>query len=342
MTFASVQLRRVRHRHDRRAQGHRRRRRADRDVHLPAAGARGQLPAGDGLHRQDRHAGQRAVRDRLRHPGRQEARALHPVRELRCAPLDPVLGRAGVQGDVRPRGHRADRARWRSATCRWRRARTSAMARPRVRFAPSPKMSTYLLFFGVGEFERATATSAATEVGVVTQAGSVEQARFALESSAASCPNTTTTSARRTRCPSSTTSPRPGGSQFFGAMENWGAIFTFEYALLLDPAISTPGGQAARLLDRRARDRAPVVRQPGDDELVGRPLAQRGLRLVDGRPHDREAASGVEHRAGGRGRCARRDGARRDGDHASGRAARGDRGAGQPGLRRDHLPRAKP
>ena len=31
----------------------------------------------------------------------------------------------------------------------------------------------------------------------------------------------------------------PGRSQFFGAMENWGAIFTFEYALLLDPTIST-------------------------------------------------------------------------------------------------------
>ena len=31
----------------------------------------------------------------------------------------------------------------------------------------------------------------------------------------------------------------PGGSQFFGAMENWGAILTFEYTLLLDPTIST-------------------------------------------------------------------------------------------------------
>ncbi|WP_309660561.1 M1 family aminopeptidase, partial [Sphingomonas sp.] len=31
----------------------------------------------------------------------------------------------------------------------------------------------------------------------------------------------------------------PGQSQFFGAMENWGAIFTFEKILLLDPAISS-------------------------------------------------------------------------------------------------------
>jgi aminopeptidase N len=31
----------------------------------------------------------------------------------------------------------------------------------------------------------------------------------------------------------------PGRSQSFGAMENWGAIFTFEYAMLLDPRTAT-------------------------------------------------------------------------------------------------------
>jgi aminopeptidase N len=31
----------------------------------------------------------------------------------------------------------------------------------------------------------------------------------------------------------------PGRSQFFGAMENWGAIFTFEYGMLLDPRVAT-------------------------------------------------------------------------------------------------------
>ncbi|MBC7506407.1 MAG: M1 family metallopeptidase, partial [Sandarakinorhabdus sp.] len=31
----------------------------------------------------------------------------------------------------------------------------------------------------------------------------------------------------------------PGRSQFFGAMENWGAIFTFESAILLDPSVET-------------------------------------------------------------------------------------------------------
>jgi aminopeptidase N len=36
----------------------------------------------------------------------------------------------------------------------------------RVRFQKTPKMSTYLLFFGLGEFERATARHGATELGV--------------------------------------------------------------------------------------------------------------------------------------------------------------------------------
>ena len=40
-------------------------------------------------------------------PGRQEARAVHPVRERRRAPLHPVVGRAGLQGDLHARGHRA-------------------------------------------------------------------------------------------------------------------------------------------------------------------------------------------------------------------------------------------
>jgi aminopeptidase N len=53
----------------------------------------------------------------------------------------------------------------------------------RVQFQPSPKMSTYLLFFGLGDFERATAQVGPTEVGVVTRAGMLDQAKFALDSS---------------------------------------------------------------------------------------------------------------------------------------------------------------
>src|SRR5678815_3562982 len=52
----------------------------------------------------------------------------------------------------------------------------------RVTFATSPKMSTYLLFFGLGDFDRATLQSDGTEVGVVARKGFAQQAQFALTS----------------------------------------------------------------------------------------------------------------------------------------------------------------
>lgn len=109
----------------------------------------------------------------------------------------------------------------------------------RVRFAPSPKMSTYLLFFALGDFERATAQAGATEVGVVTQRGALSQAAFALEASRAVLHEYNDYFGMAYPLPKLDNVASPGSSQFFGAMENWGAIFTFEHALLLDPTIST-------------------------------------------------------------------------------------------------------
>ena len=109
----------------------------------------------------------------------------------------------------------------------------------RVRFATTPKMSTYLLFFGVGDFERAAKMSGDTEVGVVTQKGLVDQARFALDASDRVLREYNDYFGVAYPLPKLDNVASPGRSQFFGAMENWGAIFTFEYVLLLDPAIST-------------------------------------------------------------------------------------------------------
>ncbi|QSA96442.1 M1 family metallopeptidase [Methylococcus sp. EFPC2] len=108
----------------------------------------------------------------------------------------------------------------------------------RVRFATTPRMSTYLLFFGLGEFDRATAQSGATEIGVVTRKGGAAQAAFALESSRALL--TEYNDYFGTPYPLSKLDnvAAPGRSQFFSAMENWGAIFTFEHSILLDPTIS--------------------------------------------------------------------------------------------------------
>ena len=109
----------------------------------------------------------------------------------------------------------------------------------RVHFMTSPKMSTYLLFFALGDFDRATTKLGETEVGVVTSKGKTGQAQFALQSSADVLKEYNDYFATPYPLPKLDNVASPGRSQFFGAMENWGAIYTFEYALLLDPTIST-------------------------------------------------------------------------------------------------------
>jgi len=111
--------------------------------------------------------------------------------------------------------------------------------RKQVVFAKSPRMSTYLLFFALGDFERATTKLGSAEVGVVTQSGLIDQAKFALESSADVLREYNDYFGTPYPLPKLDNVASPGSSQFFGAMENWGAIFTFEHALLLDPTIST-------------------------------------------------------------------------------------------------------
>ena len=100
-------------------------------------------------------------------------------------------------------------------------------------------MSTYLLFFSQGEFDRATAKLGETEVGVITQKGVVDQAKFALDSSVDVLREYNDYFGTPYPLPKLDNVASPGASQFFSAMENWGAIFTFEHTLLLDPAFST-------------------------------------------------------------------------------------------------------
>ena len=116
---------------------------------------------------------------------------------------------------------------------------TLADGRVLVKFMSTPKMSTYLLFFGLGEFDRASAMVDGTELGVITQKGALSKARFALDSSTAILREYNDYFGVRFPLPKLDNIAAPGRSQFFGAMENWGAIFTFEHAMLLDPSIST-------------------------------------------------------------------------------------------------------
>jgi aminopeptidase N len=108
-----------------------------------------------------------------------------------------------------------------------------------IAFATTPSMSSYLLFLAVGEFDRITTTAAGTEVGVVTKKGDGEKGRWALEGSAQILPYYNDYFGTPYPLPKLDNIAGPGSSQFFGAMENWGAIFSFESILLNDPAITS-------------------------------------------------------------------------------------------------------
>lgn len=108
----------------------------------------------------------------------------------------------------------------------------------RTTFATTPKMSTYLLFLGVGEFDRLSLEDGGVEIGVIALRGKVEQARYAMESSRDILREYNDYFGVNYPLPKLDNIAAPGRSQFFSAMENWGAIFTFETSLLLDPATS--------------------------------------------------------------------------------------------------------
>ncbi|CAH0352674.1 M1 family metallopeptidase [Sphingobium sp. CECT 9361] len=108
-----------------------------------------------------------------------------------------------------------------------------------VTFGTSPKMSSYLLFFGLGELDRATKMSAGTEIGVITGKGNTGKAHLALDGAAEILPYYNDYFGVPFPLPKLDNVAGPGQSQFFSAMENWGAIFTFERALIVDPKFTS-------------------------------------------------------------------------------------------------------
>ncbi|GAA0555452.1 M1 family metallopeptidase [Rhizomicrobium palustre] len=108
----------------------------------------------------------------------------------------------------------------------------------KVTFAPSPKMSSYLLFYGQGDFERVSRQVGDVDVGVIVKRGDKERASYALDAASEILPYYNAYFGTPYPLPKLDMIAGPGQSQFFGAMENWGAIFYFERALLIDPKIS--------------------------------------------------------------------------------------------------------
>jgi aminopeptidase N len=108
-----------------------------------------------------------------------------------------------------------------------------------VQFADTPKMSSYLLFFALGDFERIHRQVGKTDIGVIMRRGKTAQAQFALDAAAEILPWYNDYFGTPYPLPKLDFIAGPGQSQFFAAMENWGAIYYFDYALLIDPKLST-------------------------------------------------------------------------------------------------------
>jgi aminopeptidase N len=108
-------------------------------------------------------------------------------------------------------------------------------------FAPSPKMSSYLLFLGMGNVERKTVMAGKTEIGIITRKGVSAQGDYALEISKKLLNYFDDYFGTPYPLPKLDMIAAPGSSQFFGAMENWGAILYFEPTVLLDPKLQTEG-----------------------------------------------------------------------------------------------------
>ena len=110
-------------------------------------------------------------------------------------------------------------------------------------FAQTPKMSSYLLFLGMGDMERKTVMAGKTEIGVITRRGVVDQGDYALSQAKRLLTYYNDYFGQPYPLPKLDMIAGPGSSQFFGAMENWGAIFYFEPELLYDQKRATQSGK---------------------------------------------------------------------------------------------------
>lgn len=109
----------------------------------------------------------------------------------------------------------------------------------RTTFAVSPKMSSYLLFLAVGDFERVSRKVGDVDIGVVVKRGSTGEAGFALDAAEQLLPYYDDYFGTPYPLPKLDLVAIPGGASGFSAMENWGAILYFEKAVLVDDRVSS-------------------------------------------------------------------------------------------------------
>jgi len=108
----------------------------------------------------------------------------------------------------------------------------------RVRFAESPRMSTYLFFFGSGDYQRIHQAVDGVDVGVVFKRGDEPKARYALGEAVRLLHYYNGYFGVAFPLPKLDLIAAPGEIEG-GSMENWGAIFYSQDHLLFDPRTST-------------------------------------------------------------------------------------------------------
>ena len=111
----------------------------------------------------------------------------------------------------------------------------------RVRFQPTPKMSSYLLFFGLGDMERLSRDVDGVTVSVVIRRGQTAQARYALDSAEQLLRYYNDYFGRKYPLPKLDLVAAPGNVS--GSMENWGAILFTQTNVIYDPKLSSAGDQ---------------------------------------------------------------------------------------------------
>src|SRR5215469_3479717 len=107
-----------------------------------------------------------------------------------------------------------------------------------VQFATTPKMSTYLLFLAVGDFERVHQSVDGVEVGVVVKRGDTARTGYALQQATKLLSYYNDYFGVKFPLPKLDLVAAPGEIQG-GSMENWGAIFYSQNHLLFDEKNST-------------------------------------------------------------------------------------------------------
>jgi aminopeptidase N len=108
----------------------------------------------------------------------------------------------------------------------------------RVSFAPTPRMSTYLLYLGIGDWERIHTAIDGTDVGVVVNKGDAEKGRYALDQAARLLHWYNGYFGTPFPLPKLDLIAAPGEIDG-GSMENWGAIFYSQQHLLFEPKAGT-------------------------------------------------------------------------------------------------------